>query len=132
MMLRKGGKHRGFTLLEMLLAVVVISVVGISLSSAIGSVANQTYTLERRTLAHWIGQNEVNRVRLDLRFNPRVLPEGKETHRVFLADREWDIEREVKSTESPLLRRVEISVYEVVDGDRVGPFDHLVSFVGRN
>ena len=42
---------RGFTLIEMLLAVVVIAVVGITISTAIGGVAGQTYALERRTMA---------------------------------------------------------------------------------
>ena len=123
---------KGFTLLEMLIAVVLIAVVGTTISSAVGSVANQTHAMERRTLANWVAQNSMTRLRLDLRTNPRVLPEGKDTARIFMGEREWDVLTEVKSTDSPLVRRVEIDVYEVINGDRQGPYDHLVAFVGRS
>ena len=53
---------KGFTLIEMLIAMVVIAVVGISISSAIGNVAQQTFSLERRTVAHWVAQNHVYRI----------------------------------------------------------------------
>ena len=128
----RSGLIQGFTLLEMLIAVVLIAVVGTTISSAVGSVANQTHAMERRTLASWVAQNSMTRLRLDLRINPRVLPEGKDSARYFMGEREWDVLTEVKSTDSPLLRRVEIDVYEVIDGDRQGPYDHLVAFLGRN
>ena len=123
---------KGFTLLEMLLAIAVISIVGTTISTAIGGVANQTYSLERRTVAHWIGQNTITRLRLDLRSNPRVLAEGRVTNRSFMGDREWLAQTEIKGSEHPLLRRVEVDVYELVDGDRRGPYDHLTAFVGRH
>jgi hypothetical protein len=30
------------------------------------------------------------------------------------------------------MRRVEVDVYEFLEGERLGPFDHSVAFVGRN
>ena len=72
----------------------------------------------------------MTRLRLDLRANPRLLPEGKDNARFFMSDRQWDVLTQVASTDSPLLRRIEMDVYEVVDGERQGPYDHLVAFVG--
>ena len=57
-------RNLGFTLLEMMLAVTVIAVAGIAISRAVGGVAGQSYTLERRTMAHWVAQNQVNRLRI--------------------------------------------------------------------
>ena len=122
---------RGFTLLEMLLAVVVIAVVGITISTAIGSVANQTFSLERRSVAHWVAQNQVNRLHISLRQERRPIPEGKDTVRVYMGDRDWDVETRIESTEHPWVRRVEVDVFEIRDGEQVGPFDHMVAFVGR-
>jgi general secretion pathway protein I len=122
---------RGFTLLEMLLAVVVIAVVGITISTAIGGVASQTFSLERRTVAHWVAQNEINRLRISLRQEKRALPEGKDRQRVFMGERDWEVETVVKATDHPWVRRVEVDVYELTDGEPSGPFDHLVAFVGR-
>jgi len=124
-------KTTGFTLLEMLIAVVIIAVVGITLSTAISGVANQTFSLERRSVAHWIAQNQVTRLRIDLRSNPRVLPEGKDSVRIFMSNRDWEVRTQIKPTEHPLMRRIEIDVYEIQDSGRVGPFDHLIAFVGR-
>jgi general secretion pathway protein I len=124
-------RSTGFTLLEMLLAVIVIAVVGITVSTAIGGVASQTFTLERRTMAHWVGQNQLHQLRISLRQESRVLPEGKDSIRVYMGERDWEVRTEVKSTENPLIRRVEVDVFELQDGERVGPFDHSVAFVGR-
>ena len=82
-------RSSGFTLLEMLLAMVVIAVVGITISTATGNVASQTFTLERRTMAHWVGQNQINRLRLSLRGDNSELPEGKDTVRVYMGERDW-------------------------------------------
>ena len=114
----------------MLLAVIVIAVVGISLSAAIGNVATQTYHLERRTLANWVAQNELTRLRLELKTNPRTLPEGKDNSRFFMSQREWVVFTEVIATDHPALRRIEIEVFESVDGENQGPLDHLVAFAG--
>lgn len=123
---------RGFTLLEMLLAVIIIAVVGITISTAVGGVANQTFSLERRTVAHWVGQNQLHRLRISLRNEAKVLPEGRDSTRIFMGRRDWEVRTAITATESPVMRRVEVDVYELQDGERVGPFDHSVAFVGRN
>lgn len=123
--------RRGFTLVEMLIAVIILAVVGTTLSTAVGSVSGQTFVLERRALAHWIAQNEINRLRIDLQVNPRVLPEGRDSSKVYMADREWDVLTEILSTDNPVIRRVEVDVYEVYEGERQGPFEHSIAFLGR-
>ncbi|MEM7079818.1 MAG: type II secretion system minor pseudopilin GspI [Pseudomonadota bacterium] len=129
---RRAPGLRGFTLVEMLVAVVIIAVVGIAISTAIGRVANQTFALERRTIAHWVGQNQVHQMRMAGRGENVVLAEGKNSVRVLMAERDWEVVTEVKATDSPLMRRVEIDVYELIDGDRNGPYDNTVAFMGRN
>ncbi len=122
----------GFTLLEMLIAVVIIAVVGTTLSTAIGGVAGQTYSLERRTLANWISQDQLPRLRLDLRINPRPLPEGNTKTRLTMGARDWEVETVITATDLPLLRRVEVEVFEYQDGTRKGPYDRLVAFLGQH
>lgn len=124
-------RSSGFTLLEMLLAMVVIAVVGITVSTATGNVANQTFTLERRTMAHWVGQNQINRLRLSLRGDNSALPEGKDTVRLYMGERDWQVRTEIKATDHPWIRRVEVNVFELQQGTPVGPFEHTVAFLGR-
>lgn len=124
-------RSSGFTLLEMLLAMVVIAVVGITISTATGNVASQTFTLERRTMAHWVGQNQINRLRLSLRGDNSALPEGKDTVRVYMGERDWQVRTEIQATDHPWIRRVEVNVFELQQGTPVGPFEHTVAFLGR-
>lgn len=123
--------RRGFTLLEMLIALTVIAVVGLAVSSAIGSVVNQTYTLEQRLVAHWVAENHLVRVRLARIGLTDALPTGRETERVRMSGRTWRVERDIRETTHPWLRRVEIEVFEIADGEDIGPLDTLVGFVGR-
>ena len=124
---------KGFTLLEMLIAMVVIAAVGISVSAAIGNVAKQTYSLERRTIAHWVAQNHIARIRIS-KVSANKLPDaGTEYARIFMGKRDWELKTKISDTQFPTLKRVEIDVYEVGNNRSViGPFDHLVAFIGAN
>ena len=122
----------GFTLIEMLIALVVIAVVGISISQAIGGVASQTYQLERRTVAHWVGQNQLHRMRIVRRADNSPIAEGRDTERVLMAGRNWEVRTAITGTEHPWMRRVEVEVYALEEGDRIGPISQHVAFLGQN
>ena len=124
---------RGFTLIEMLIAMVVIAVVGISISSAIGNIAQQTFSLERRTIAHWVAQNHISRIRLRKHVEPQSLKAGNEYALAYMGNRDWELRTEVTDTQIPTLKRVEVKVYELdTAGDLTGPFDRTVAFIGAN
>ena len=123
---------RGFTLLEMLIAIAVIGVIGAAVSTAVGGVANQTRGLEQRTVASWIASNHLTRMRMLQRREPQSLPEGTKQTRLVFADRQWEVETEVKSTDHPWIRRVEVSVFEATDeAGRQGPYGQLSGFLGQ-
>ena len=123
---------RGFTLLEMLIAIAIIGVIGAAVSTAVGGVANQTRGLEQRTVASWIASNHLTRMRMLQRREPQSLPEGKKQTRLVFADRQWEVETEVKSTDHPWIRRVEVYVFEAADeAGRQGPYVQLSGFLGQ-
>jgi len=51
---------------------------------------------------------------------------------VLMSGREWMLEVEIIDTTYPWLRRVELSVFVVEEGDEIGPIDHLTGFIGRH
>ena len=128
--------YPGFTLLEMLLALTVIAIVGITVSNSIGNVAGQSFSLERRTMAHWVGQNHMTRLRLQQRATtatgPRPVPTGKDSVRLSMGDRDWEVQSEITTTTVPGMFRVELEVYELVDDDVRGPIDQVVAFLGQS
>ncbi len=121
----------GFTLVEVLIALVVFAILGFSVTSRIGSVVNQTYSLERRTVAHWVAENQLNRLRLSRRTTTEPLSTGTDTNRLEMGGREWVVKSEVVETSFPLLRRVNLTVMVMEDGREVGPIDTVTAFVGR-
>ena len=120
-----------FTLIEVLVALLVFSILGFAVTSRVGDIVNQTFTIERRTVAHWVADNHLARLRIAARAGNEVLPTGRTQERVFMGDREWRLEVEVEDTAHPWLRRVEVVAFEMVDDRPVGPIDQLTAFLGR-
>ena len=127
----KERRRKGFTLIELLIALVVFAVSGFAVTSRVGDVSTQTFGIERRTMAHWVAENHLARVRLQRRANTEPLSKGRDRERVFMGGRQWRIDTETTDTSHPWLRRVEIQVFEMTGDREVGPLDSLVAFVGR-
>ena len=124
---------RGFTLVEVLVALTIFAVLGFTVSARVGDVVNQTFSLERRVVAHWVAENHVNRLRLAMLQEDDQLPStGRDRERVLMGGREWTVETEVHETEYPLLRRVEVTVHAMEEGEEVGPVDTITAFLGRH
>ncbi len=123
---------RGFTLIEILIALVVLAATGLALSSAMGNVAFQTWSLERRTAAQWVAENHLARTQLTRLNSSAPLEVGRHSETVVLSRRRWRVRQSVAETSHPLFWRVEIEVSELVDNQEVGPLGRLVGFVGRH
>lgn len=122
----------GFTLIEILVALVILATAGIIVSTTVSNVAFQTHSIERRQIAHWIGEDHLTRMRLAQRFRSDALATGREVTQVDSGGRRWELRREVKATDHPFVQRVEVDVFEVdSSGKAVGPLDHQAAFQGR-
>lgn len=83
-------------------------------------------------MAHWVGQNQLHRLRIARRGVNTAIPEGRDTTRVLMGGRDWEIRTNITGTDHPWMRRVEVEVYELQEGDRVGPITQQVAFVGQH
>ena len=122
---------RGFTLIELMVALAVVAIVATTVLVRGGETAQQTYALERRALARWALENEVERARLRQVVNRDTLSAGTKRRRVNLGSREWLIVENIFATSHPSLSRIEYSVFSLEDGREVGPIDTLTTFIGR-
>jgi general secretion pathway protein I len=97
-------KARGFTLIEVLVALAIV-VLGMSaLLGAMTSAADTSIYLRDKMFAEWVALNRVEEVRLQFRKPAK----GKSDGEVEYAGRKWRWEQEVLETEIPGILRVEV------------------------
>lgn len=120
---------RGFTLLEVLVALMVLGVALGALIKAGSEHARNTAYLQERTLAGWVASNLV----ADYEAGLRQVETGTEQIRSRLADREWEARIDITNTviEAPLrlpaVRRIEVRVWPV-DGDPDHPLARATGY----
>jgi len=101
-------KQQGFTLLEVLVAlIIVVTALGASLR-AVGSLTQNSEGLRSAMMATWSAENRLVQIRLSKAF-PSV---GKESFDCPQGDLKLVCEQEVIASPNPSLRRVEVSVYD--------------------
>jgi general secretion pathway protein I len=115
MMPRLPSRRRaGFTLLEVLVALVIVgTALGASLR-AVGSLASNSAGLRTAMMATWSAENRLVQIRLGHEF-PNV---GKRSFECPQGDLKLMCEEEVLASPNPLLRRVEVAVYDLQNPER--------------
>jgi len=108
------SKRRGFTLLEVLVALVIVgTALGASLR-AVGSLTSNSAGLRASMMATWSAENRLVQIRLEHVF-PAI---GKRSLALLPGDLKLVCQEEVLASPNPRLRRVEVSVYDMADPTR--------------
>jgi len=116
---------RGFTLIEVLVALAVLAVVMASIARSTSQTAMTTLDLQQQTLAGWVAANVIEQVRLR---DPWPVV-GRRQGQTIMGRDQWYWQLEIKGTEEPRMRRLEVVVY--ADTRREQPIASLTGFIGR-
>jgi len=110
MLSRRGS---GFTLLEVLVALVIVGTALAAGLRAVGSLTSNSAGLRASMMATWSAENRLVQIRLGREF-PEI---GKRSFPCPQGDLNLMCEEEVLVSPNPLLRRIEVSVF---DADKPG------------
>lgn len=113
----------GFTLMEVMIALAILALALAAAIGAAGQGARTAAALTEKTHAQWVAANVI----ADLRLRQQWPAPGRKEGRAALMGRQWHWEMQVKETDDPALRRVEVAVF--ADGAKA-PATTLLGFLG--
>lgn len=116
-------KQPGMTLIEVLVALVVIGVALAAVIKTVDSgVVGITY-MKERSFAHWVAANQETQLQLSGSGTGTKWTEAK------MAERDWQVRTRVEVTNDPDILRAYIDVFVSRDNDE--PMAQLVTYLGK-
>lgn len=120
--MRRTDRRRGFTLLEVMVALLLLALALVALIRMAGLEARALQQQQDATLAQWVAANRLAEVRLN-----RQLPTGGRAEgQTRMGARDWRWQLDAAATDEPSLVRLDVRVF--LDGDRSG--DPAASLTG--
>lgn len=103
---RQSRTHmRGFTLLEIMVALAIFATLAAAVLSASQYVLKQTAGVEERVFAAWLADNQLN----ELRVQSRVAV-GQQQRVVHMNRRDWLLRQTISAASDPRLLNIEVHV----------------------
>lgn len=121
---------RGFTLIEVLVALAIVAIGMAAVLEALTSSANTAVYLQEKTFAEWVALNRLETVRLS-----GTMPgSGTSNDKTDYAGRSWEWQQKVTDTKIPDIRQIEIDVRPADSqaGDNRGWYASATGFMGDN
>ena len=108
--------QRGFTLVEVMVALLIVSVAISSLLFQMMSTIDSTASLRDQTVAHWVALNQLELVYLENQ-NSNQLPNDESSGSEEMAGREWFWKIKPVKTANENFLQLAVSVYTEEDDD---------------
>lgn len=116
---------RGFTLLEVMIALTIFAAMAMVISDTASQSASSLIHLQDKTLASMVAENRMTELRLN-----GLPPLGERNDQVQMASRDWLITSKVEKTEFPDTHRVTIEVADAANKDAI--VATLASIMGKH
>lgn len=120
------SRIRGFTLLEVLAALVIVSLGMLAVIEAVGQTASNNTRMRDRVIAHWVAMNKLTQTRLE----PSPPKIDKTSDQVEMAGRRWRWTMEVTETPVQSVRRIDITVAEA-EANEEASLTSITGFYGQ-
>ena len=100
------SRGRGFTLIEVLVALAIVTIGMAAVLGALTSSANTSAYMRDKTFAQWVALNQIALLRL----SGQMTPTGNSDGDTDFAGRKWHWRREVTATQVPGVVRIDVKV----------------------
>jgi general secretion pathway protein I len=121
-------KSRGFTLVEVLVALTVVALGLTALMVAVSGTARTSGYLRDKTIAQWIALNRLTQVRLMV----NKLGDNQDTGQLDFAGRKWHYDTRYFDTQFQSMKRVEVRVYAGDANTKSNPIGRSTGFMGTS
>jgi general secretion pathway protein I len=119
---------RGFTLVEVLVALTVVALGLTALMVAVSGTARTSGYLRDKTIAQWIALNRLTQVRLMV----NKLGDNQDTGQLDFAGRKWHYDTRYFDTQFQSMKRVEVRVYPGDANTKSNPIARSTGFMGAS
>jgi general secretion pathway protein I len=129
---RQGPRVGGFTLIEVLVALVIVAVGMSVLMGTLSSSAKTVIYMQEKTFAEWVALNQIANIRIVLQ-KGQIPPTGNTTGDIDMANRTWHWRQEVVDSQVPGIRRIDVKVRpkDVKAGDDDGWYVTVSGLAGN-
>lgn len=121
-------RNRGFTLVEVLVALMIVAIGLAALMTAVSSTARTSGYLRDKTLAQWIALNRLTEVRLTV----NKLGPSADTGELEFANRTWHYDTRYFDTSITDMKRVVVRVWLGKADTKSNPVAESYSFMGAS
>jgi len=111
----KRHRSRAFTLIEVIVALIVVSLGMLGVIQAVSQTASNSGYLRDKSVAHWVAMNRLTEARLQ-KTAPAV---DKSSDEIEMAGRRWKWTMNVTQTPVETIRRIDVSVRPADAGEGV-------------
>ncbi len=99
--------HKGFTLLEVIVALAIVSVALGTLLSAANNSVRLSSKIQLRIIAQWVAENKAS----ELRLNKNRLSSGVQSNEITMLNRKWLIKTVISSTPDKQVKQINVNVF---------------------
>lgn len=123
-------RARGFTLIEVLVALAIFAVAAVALLNTGRNQIQASSYLEEKTIAHWVGMNRV----VEMQTSGAFPEPGRGEQRVSMGGREWKLMTQIDNTPVNSVRRltVDVAIAPRDFGDDAPIVTSLTAFISRS
>jgi general secretion pathway protein I len=119
-------RNRGFTLIEVLVALMVVALGLAALLTAVSSAARTSGALRDKMLAEWIALNRITEVRLTV----NRIASANDTGQLEFANRTWHYDTRYFDTSMPTVKRISVRVFAGDSKSTGAPVAEALGFIG--